>query len=120
MFVAINSHGLFLALRLLSQAESLMNLRPFPWLLPSSFFLLVARAPFASLACSPFFCFLLQMRSSVLSCHRWDAVLPYPLQVVNKIYAEYFPVNPPARAAFAVAALPAGAAIEIECICALE
>ena len=44
----------------------------------------------------------------------------YPWQVVNKIYAEYFPVNPPARAAFAVAALPAGAAIEIECVCALE
>lgn len=42
----------------------------------------------------------------------------YP--TVNKIYAEYFPVNPPARAAFAVAALPAGAAIEIECVCALE
>ena len=35
----------------------------------------------------------------------------YP--VVNSIYAEYFPVNPPARAAFAVAGLPAGALIEI-------
>ena len=42
----------------------------------------------------------------------------YP--VVNGIYAEYFPESPPARAAFAVAALPAGALIEIECIVALE
>lgn len=42
----------------------------------------------------------------------------YP--TVNKIYGEYFPTNPPARAAFAVAALPAGGLIEIECICALE
>lgn len=39
---------------------------------------------------------------------------------VNKIYGEYFPEDPPARAAFAVAALPAGGLIEIECICALE
>ena len=39
---------------------------------------------------------------------------------VNKIYSEYFPVNPPARAAFAVAALPAGGLVEIECIVALE
>ena len=42
----------------------------------------------------------------------------YP--TVNKIYGEYFPTNLPARAAFAVAALPAGGLIEIECICALE
>ena len=42
----------------------------------------------------------------------------YP--AVNAIYAEYFPVNPPARAAFAVAGLPAGGLIEIECVCALE
>jgi 2-iminobutanoate/2-iminopropanoate deaminase len=30
---------------------------------------------------------------------------------------EYFPVNPPARATFAVAGLPAGALVEIEAIC---
>ena len=33
---------------------------------------------------------------------------------VNAIYAEYFPENPPARATYAVAALPAGALVEIE------
>jgi 2-iminobutanoate/2-iminopropanoate deaminase len=36
---------------------------------------------------------------------------------VNVIYAEYFPENPPARACFAVKALPAGALVEIDCIC---
>ena len=39
--------------------------------------------------------------------------------VVNKIYSEYFPESPPARAAFAVAALPANALIEIECVVAV-
>ena len=39
-------------------------------------------------------------------------------QVVNRIYAEYFPTDPPARATYAVLGLPAGALIEIECICA--
>jgi 2-iminobutanoate/2-iminopropanoate deaminase len=37
---------------------------------------------------------------------------------VNAIYAEYFPFEPPARATFAVLGLPAGALIEIECVCA--
>lgn len=32
---------------------------------------------------------------------------------MNEIYAEYFPENPPARAAFAVAALPKGGLVEI-------
>ncbi len=36
---------------------------------------------------------------------------------VNAIYAEYFPKDPPARATFAVAGLPAGALVEIECVC---
>jgi 2-iminobutanoate/2-iminopropanoate deaminase len=36
---------------------------------------------------------------------------------VNPIYAEYFPENPPPRLAYAVAGLPAGGLIEIECIC---
>lgn len=35
---------------------------------------------------------------------------------LNSIYAEYFTVNPPARSAFQVAALPKNAAIEIEAI----
>ena len=39
---------------------------------------------------------------------------------VNQIYAEFFPSNPPARAAFAVAALPAGALIEIDAIAIIE
>ncbi len=36
---------------------------------------------------------------------------------INAIYAEYFTEAPPARATFAVLGLPAGAKIEIECIC---
>lgn len=35
---------------------------------------------------------------------------------VNGIYGEYFPTNPPARATFAVAGLPLGALVEIECV----
>ncbi len=35
---------------------------------------------------------------------------------VNAIYAEYFSVEPPARATFAVAGLPLGALVEIEAI----
>ena len=35
---------------------------------------------------------------------------------VNGIYAEYFPDSPPARATFAVAGLPLGALVEIECV----
>ena len=38
---------------------------------------------------------------------------------VNKIYEEFFDEAKPARAAFAVAALPAGALNEIECIACL-
>nr|GMC76455.1 reactive Intermediate Deaminase A, chloroplastic-like [Ipomoea batatas] len=39
--------------------------------------------------------------------------------VVNAIYAKYFPDPYPARATYQVAALPKGAKIEIECIAAL-
>jgi 2-iminobutanoate/2-iminopropanoate deaminase len=35
---------------------------------------------------------------------------------VNFIYAQYFPSEPPARATYAVAALPLGGLVEIECI----
>jgi len=35
---------------------------------------------------------------------------------MNGIYAEFFPENPPARSTVAVAALPKGALVEIECI----
>jgi len=35
---------------------------------------------------------------------------------MNAVYAEYFKVDPPARSAIEVAALPKGAAIEIEAI----
>ena len=38
---------------------------------------------------------------------------------VNNIYEEFFNEAKPARAAFAVAALPAGALIEIECVACL-
>lgn len=39
--------------------------------------------------------------------------------VVNEIYASYFSSDPPARAAFAVGALPRGAKVEIEAVAAL-
>lgn len=35
---------------------------------------------------------------------------------MNAVYAEYFPENPPARSAVQVAALPLGAAIEMEAV----
>ena len=35
---------------------------------------------------------------------------------MNAAYAEFFPENAPARACFQVAALPKGAALEIECV----
>lgn len=35
---------------------------------------------------------------------------------MNEVYGKYYPVNPPARAAFAVKGLPLGALIEIETI----
>jgi 2-iminobutanoate/2-iminopropanoate deaminase len=37
-------------------------------------------------------------------------------QAMNKVYAEYYPENQPARAAFAVKELPLGVLIEIESI----
>lgn len=37
-------------------------------------------------------------------------------QEMNKVYAKYFPLDPPARAAFQVGALPLGARVEIEAI----
>ncbi len=37
-------------------------------------------------------------------------------QAMNAIYGSYFPVDPPARSAFQVAALPVGAIVEIECV----
>lgn len=38
---------------------------------------------------------------------------------VNEVYAEYFPGEPPARVAIAVAALPKGGDVEIDAIVAL-
>ncbi len=40
--------------------------------------------------------------------------------VVNRIFAEYFEKEPPARSAVEVAGLPKGANIEIECIACAE
>jgi 2-iminobutanoate/2-iminopropanoate deaminase len=37
-------------------------------------------------------------------------------QQMNAVYAQYFSVNPPARAAFAVKTLPLQVLVEIECI----
>ncbi len=39
--------------------------------------------------------------------------------VMNAIYAEYFPENPPARSTVAVAALPKGALVEVEAVALL-
>lgn len=38
---------------------------------------------------------------------------------VNEVYEEFFPAQPPARVALAVAALPKGAAVEIDAIVAI-
>jgi 2-iminobutanoate/2-iminopropanoate deaminase len=39
---------------------------------------------------------------------------------MNSVYAEFFPENPPARSTVAVAALPKGALVEIECVAMLS
>jgi 2-iminobutanoate/2-iminopropanoate deaminase len=39
---------------------------------------------------------------------------------MNGIYAEFFPENPPARSTVAVAALPKGALVEIECVAMIQ
>lgn len=39
---------------------------------------------------------------------------------MNGVYAEFFPENPPARSTVAVAALPKGALVEIECIAMIQ
>ncbi len=40
-------------------------------------------------------------------------------KTINEVYGEYFKTDPPARAAYAVSALPLGALIEIEAIAIL-
>jgi 2-iminobutanoate/2-iminopropanoate deaminase len=35
---------------------------------------------------------------------------------MNRVYASYFPTDPPARSAVGVSGLPLGAAVEIECL----
>ena len=40
--------------------------------------------------------------------------------VMNAVYAEFFPENPPARSTIAVAGLPKGALVEIECVALLS
>jgi 2-iminobutanoate/2-iminopropanoate deaminase len=39
---------------------------------------------------------------------------------MNEVYSEFFPENPPARSTVAVAALPKGALVEIECVAMLS
>ena len=39
---------------------------------------------------------------------------------MNTVYAEFFPENPPARSTVAVAALPKGGLVEIECVALLS
>ncbi len=39
---------------------------------------------------------------------------------MNAVYAEFFGENPPARSTIAVAALPKGALVEIECVAMLQ
>ncbi len=38
---------------------------------------------------------------------------------VNEVYGEFFPGEPPARVTYAVAALPKGAAVEIDAVVAM-
>ena len=40
--------------------------------------------------------------------------------LMNGVYAEFFPENPPARSTIAVAGLPKGALVEIECVALLN
>ena len=53
--------------------------------------------------------------SKVVKCTVLLADMKYFAEI-NAIYAEYFPSNPPARACYAVAGLPANSLIEIECV----
>jgi 2-iminobutanoate/2-iminopropanoate deaminase len=39
--------------------------------------------------------------------------------IINKVYAEFFPVNPPARSAPQVMPFPGGILISVECIAAI-
>jgi 2-iminobutanoate/2-iminopropanoate deaminase len=41
-------------------------------------------------------------------------------QTMNRVYAEFFPVDPPARSTIQVVALPGGAAVEIEAVAAVS
>ncbi len=41
-------------------------------------------------------------------------------KAMNEVYGQYFPENPPARAAFAVKDLPLGALVEIETIAYMD
>ena len=43
----------------------------------------------------------------------------HDFEKMNAVYREYFPVKKPARSTVAVAALPAGARVEIECVAAV-
>jgi len=38
------------------------------------------------------------------------------LAVMNEVYGQYYPTNPPARAAYGVVKLPLGVLVEIETI----
>jgi len=40
-------------------------------------------------------------------------------KAMNEVYGEYYPVNPPARAAFAVKTLPLNVLVEIETVAAI-
>jgi 2-iminobutanoate/2-iminopropanoate deaminase len=57
--------------------------------------------------------------NKVLKCTILLADMSY-FGAVNAIYGEYFPVDPPARATFAVLGLPLGALVEIEAICGAQ
>ena len=41
-------------------------------------------------------------------------------QAMNSVYAEFFPVDPPARSAIAAAGLPKGACVEIETVAIVD
>ena len=57
--------------------------------------------------------------NDVLKCTIFITDMEY-FGKVNEIYARYFSVDPPARSCVAVAGLPRGALVEIECVAAKE
>ena len=55
---------------------------------------------------------VIKCTAMLVDMHEWA--------VMNRIYAEYFPTNLPARSAFGASGLALGGRVEIECIATME